>query len=138
MSSVLSPRPGVQPRVLLFNFAADSRTMRLLRFLDDSGTAVTQVPSCSYYEKLGALFALPGYEKSGVRHFGTPFQDEMLVMAGFDQVRLDALLHFFRDEKLPPVALKALLTPTNADWDAVTLHSHMLQERDQFLRAGKR
>ncbi len=62
------------------------------------------------------------------------FPEEMLVMAYFDSSRFNALLEGFRRRKIPPVALKAVLTPANAQWDSLTLCRELQAERDAMDR----
>lgn len=62
------------------------------------------------------------------------FQDEMLVMAYFPQVLVTQLLQALRKAGAA-IALKAVLTPTNAAWSSLTLHGELCKER-QALESG--
>ncbi len=73
---------------------------------------------------------------------GEPFSDEMLVLVNCTGPLLDRFLQGFRRNKIPPVALKAVLTPTNRTWDSAALHGELLRERQaiqegQAAHAGK-
>lgn len=118
-----------RPQVLLFNFRPDLRTMRIVRYLTESGVAVRQVPPAAFGETLEHLLALQDYRQYGEAKLPR-FREEMLLMSGFDRDRLDAFLRFFRDEQILRVDLKAMLTPTNAGWSAARLHDQLLSERD--------
>ena len=61
-----------------------------------------------------------------------PFADEMLVMAHFRPGMLDAFLNGFRQSRIPPVKLKAMLTETNASWSAAKLHREIRAEHEQM------
>ena len=61
-----------------------------------------------------------------------PFSDEMLVMAHFRPGMLDAFLNGFRQSRIPPVKLKAMLTETNAAWSAARLHREIRAEHEQM------
>ena len=61
-----------------------------------------------------------------------PFADEMLVMAHFRPGMLDAFLNGFRQSRIPPVKLKAMLTETNAAWSAARLHREIRAEHEQM------
>ena len=61
-----------------------------------------------------------------------PFADEMLVMAHFRPGMLDAFLNGFRQSRIPPVKLKAILTETNAGWSAARLHREIRAEHEQM------
>lgn len=69
---------------------------------------------------------------------GAPgFSDELLLMAGFTSAQIDALILGFRRAKIPMVALKAVLTPTNRSWTSVQLHQELCREREAVLQ-GRR
>lgn len=96
---------------------------------------VRAVEASEYAEKLGALAGMG--EKRNEPFSGEPFADEMLLMAGFAPQTLDALLRAFRSYRVAPVALKAVLTPVNAEWDSVRLHEELLREHEAAAKGGK-
>lgn len=61
-----------------------------------------------------------------------PFSDEMMLMAHFRPGMLDAFLNGFRQSRIPSVKLKAMLTGTNATWNAAELHAAILEEHEQM------
>lgn len=63
-----------------------------------------------------------------------PFSDEMLLMADLAPSQMNRFLQAFRKKKLSPVALKAVLTATNAGWDSCKLHSELSLEHEAMLR----
>ena len=65
-----------------------------------------------------------------------PFTDEMLLLVNCPGPLLDRFLQGFRRSKIPPVALKAVLTPTNRAWDSLSLHQELCREREA-IRAGQ-
>ena len=67
-----------------------------------------------------------------------PFDDEMLVMAHFKPRMLDAFLEGFRQNRIPSVALKAMLTQTNAAWPAHRLHQAIAEEHAQMQAHRKK
>ena len=69
-------------------------------------------------------------------HPDQDFDDEMLLLCGLTGPQLDAFLQGFRRNRLPPVALKAVLTRTNRDWDSFRLHAELLREREA-LASGR-
>ena len=93
------------------------------------------VEASEYAEKLAALAGME--EKRNEPFSGEPFAEEMLLMAGFAPQTLDALLCAFRSYRVAPVALKAVLTPVNAEWDSVRLHEELLREHGAAAKGGK-
>ena len=70
-----------------------------------------------------------------------PFEDEMLVFANFNGEQLDLFLKSYREARLVPIALKAVLTPTNSNWTSIQLHhelslEHAEMERQMAARKG--
>ena len=129
--------PASIPQVLIFNFPEDERTAEIRSFLDARGILARTIAPSDQRQTLGFLLGLPGSESRQAQLFSPRFSDEMLVMSGFSQADLDAFLKFFRSAGLKRVELKAILTPTNASWDAFTLHRHLSQERDAFAARSK-
>lgn len=69
---------------------------------------------------------------------GAPgFPDELLLLVGFTSAQMDALFQGFRRARIAPVALKAVLTPTNRSWTSVQLHQELLQEHEA-VQQGRR
>lgn len=91
------------------------------------------VPRESYGLPLGALAegAVPETPYSG-----DGFDDEMLLIVNCPGPLLDLFLQAFRRQKLAPVRLKAVLTPTNREWDSVALHAELCRER-QAIAEGQ-
>ena len=55
----------------------------------------------------------------------------MLVFAHFRDRQLDMFLSELRTARLGRDALKAVLTPANAQWDAAALYAELAKERNQ-------
>ena len=67
---------------------------------------------------------------------GETFGDEMLVLVNCPGPLLDRFLQGFRRNKIPPVALKAVLTPTNGTWNSLALREELAKEREA-IRQGQ-
>ena len=61
---------------------------------------------------------------------GEAFDEEMLVMAHFPPALVQAFLQGLRRAGVRPGGLKAMLTPTNAQWDSRALHAELCKERE--------
>ena len=64
------------------------------------------------------------------------FSDEMLVMAFFPAGMMNLFLQTMRRTGVGHIALKAVLTETNARWDSLRLHEELAREREA-LTAGE-
>ena len=127
-----------KPSVLLYNMASDARTAAIEAYLSGSGVTVIHVKATDFNRPIASLFSLPGFKQDGKPVYRPPFSEEMLVMAGFSQKRLSDFLRFFREKQLRRVALKAMLTPSNATWSGAELLWHLKQEQAQFDKAVRR
>lgn len=126
-----------EPTVLAVNILPEK--LGKLRFLClRLGIRVQVVEQRAFGCAVGALVAL---DAAPVRAKHAPFADEMLVMANFRPGMLDAFLGGFREFGIPPVPLKAMLTPTNASWTLERLHAALCEEHEQMAafrnRGGK-
>lgn len=79
-----------------------------------------------YLAPIGSLAGM--IDGSGLTYSGAELEREMLVMAGFSQSLLDAFLQGFRKDKIPPVPLKAVITPTNLNWNSLQLYTELCRE----------
>lgn len=78
---------------------------------------------------LGYLAGIPGIpvigqdeDFQGRPPLSSPFMAEMLVFSGINSDELDVFLEAYKDAGIPPVPLKAILTPTNVFWSAHKLY----------------
>ena len=63
----------------------------------------------------------------------------MLVMKNFTSRKIDELILAIRKAGLKKIELKAVVTPTNAQWPFYKLYEEIREERRQVLeQAGKR
>lgn len=77
------------------------------------------------------LAALCGYEPmADTQTTGAGFSDEMLVLGNFSSELINQFLIGFRQAKIQPVRLKAILTETNMHWDSIALHQQLAAEHD--------
>ena len=95
---------------------------------------VRPVEEDEYAQTVAALCGLE--EKTDAAYVGAGFEDEMLVMANFPAGMMNAFLGLFRRMGIAPVALKAMLTPTNAAWDSEKLPAEIAGEH-QAMMNGK-
>lgn len=67
---------------------------------------------------------------------GETFTDEVLLLVNCTGPLLDKFLQGFRRNKIPPVSLKAVLTPTNGTWNSLELKTELTREREA-IRQGQ-
>lgn len=59
---------------------------------------------------------------------------EVLVMCGFTQMQFNLFMALFQRKKLPPVGLKAMLTPTNQEWSFAKLVGELKAEHAMMTK----
>ncbi len=92
------------------------------------------IPAEQYGEPIGALAGIKGVEKTGIPFAGTPFQDEMLVFARFEDASLRNFLSRYYQAGIGKVSLKAGLTPYNVKWNSVELHDELKREHEELKK----
>lgn len=116
------------PCILLYNFASDQRTRLILQYLQRENITARMVQTAEFLHPLGYLFEIPGFAPFPQFNLSGNFQDEMMVMKDLSREKLQAFLQFFRDNALPPVALKSVLTPVTVHWNSLELHKELSEE----------
>ena len=122
-----------QPVLLCYNLSGEK--MQIIRLAAMRlKIRVRPVEEDEYAQTVAALCGLE--EKTDAAYVGAGFEDEMLVMANFPAGMMNAFLGLFRRMGIAPVALKAMLTPTNAAWNSEKLHAEIAGEH-QAMMNGK-
>lgn len=117
----------MSPLVLIYNLD-EATVARLAAVCDKLGFRARRVQPWEYGQPIGALAGLPAGKNAAlsVRTFDEP----MLVMCHMLSPQLDAFLRAMRDDGLPRVALKAVLTPNNVAWSSARLRDELAREHE--------
>lgn len=115
--------------VLLYNLNNDKG--RKLRFvMVRMGMRIRVVNKEEYGLPVGILAGMkevvPEKEDSDIQDF----QDEMMIMKGFTDGRLDQFLKAMRKDGIEKVNYKAVLTPTNCRWNSWQLYQELRKEHE--------
>ena len=129
-------RNPAQPQraVLLYNLESGPRGSKIRAYLQQQGIHVIDVPPADDLQPLGALLELPAFPRSNRVSPLRLFREEMMVMFAMQGAVMSEFLQFFRDEGLSPVALKAVVTPTNVTWTSNALYQELCREREAFAQ----
>ena len=134
----------MRPQVLLYNLRGTPKGELIRAYLKAAEIGAKDVAPSDYGKPLGELLGLPGFtEGSGKgKKTGAPvssillqpgFTDEMPVMFLFTEQQMNDFLQFFRNAEVPRVELKAVVTPTNINWDSRRLHEAITAEHMQII-----
>lgn len=119
------------PTVLCYALS-DARYAAVAALCRGQGCTPRRVAEADYARPIGALLGFP--VPAGDRQDGGAVAAEMLVLCGFTPDKLDDFLAAFAAGGVPSVALKAVLTPSNAAWTAGALCTELLRERQAMGR----
>lgn len=117
----------MQPMILAYRFPA-KQLSRLRMLAMKAGARVRVVEKREYLDPIGSFCGMTGAFES--MYDGEDFKEPMLVLAHFADGRLSSFLQAMRASTLMPVALKAVLTETNATWSSLELYEALTEERD--------
>lgn len=124
-------------KVLLFQVRQEKRIQIEALCRDLEMDAVT-VDRKQYLEPLGVIAGIQGIPKSGKIYQGMDFPMEMMVFSGIHQELLEVFLQKYRELSIDPIALKAILTPTNIFWNAEQLYRELLKEHLELNRGKQK
>ena len=123
-----------RPTCLMYNLAGE-RLKRISLLARRFKIQLVMVQPGDYGQPIGTVLGLQ--ERVADAPERPPFDDEMMVMAGFKGPLGASFLNAFRQQGLQPIRLKAMLTETNSQWDAYQLHSELSEEHAYFAKMKK-
>ncbi len=115
------------PLVLAFNLAPE-RAARVRTLCAVRKLGFRLVAPEAYGKSVGTLAGVLPEEDEPAQ----PFDEEMLVLCSLSEAQLDQFLRGLRASGMPPVALKAVLTPSNARWTPARLCAELKREHEAF------
>ena len=117
----------MMPVILAVHFPA-KKLAKLRMSAMQLGAKVRIVEKWEYLNAVGSLTGdLDSFDSF---YDGEDFPGELLVFAHFTDARLNLFLQAMRGAKLPPVALKAVLTDENKGWNMLELHEELQKEHE--------
>lgn len=134
--------------VLFYSPQAGERSGKLKGVFVRQGIRIKNITPEQMGETIGYLAGMEGFgpaekaegEEADSREEICPPEEEVLVMKNFTSRRIDELLLAIRKAGLAKIELKAVVTPTNAQWPFYRLYEEIKEEREKILeqnRAGK-
>lgn len=123
-----------RPTILAFNLT-DARLAKLRFLCMKLGLLVKPVPQEDYAQPLAVLASLA--ERSAAAEVTETFTEEMIVFCHMTNVQLNHFLQTAKQQRVPAFPLKAILTPTNAEWTPVALCAELKEERAAILSGSQ-
>lgn len=115
-------------KLLLFGFESLLQILALEAAVSPFGAELVPVARTDYNKTLAVLAGLDTAPGPVQPYAGGTLGGRMLVLCGLE-TQLDALLPALAQAGAGPDCLKAVLTPHNRNWNAVTLYAELLRER---------
>ena len=119
-----------RPTILTFNLS-ETRLSKLRFLCMKLGLLVKPVPAADCCQPIGALCGLSEPIESAPAE---PFAEELLLFCHMDNMAVNRFLQTAKQMRFAPVALKAILTPTNAAWTPGQLCRELKEEREAVLK----
>ena len=110
---------------------------RVRRAVSSLGIKMVTVTPAMLSETVGFCAGVPGFPSCGTPFTGDAPEEEMLVLRGLTQKRLDALLAALRESGAGRIDRKAVVTAANRSWTFLQLHAEVSREH-AFLQKNRR
>lgn len=124
-------------KTILINNIKGEKLSKLEALCKMQNIRIKKVAHALLGQPVGFLANAVGVKKTGSVYKGGALPDEMLVFADFDDKDLDGFLAGYKEAGIEPIALKAVVTPTNMGWTFVELYHELVQERKAYESAQK-
>lgn len=121
-----------QAHILLFR-VEPIKAGRIEGLCKKLGIGVSKIAPAMYSQKLGYLAGIPGFPKEEKPYTGPELPAEMMVFSGISD-RLDQFLAEYKQAAIPPIGLKAVITPHNIFWSAEDLYQELFKEHQFFQK----
>lgn len=89
---------------------------------------IRMIEEKDYLQPVGYLAGVEGIQSSEDIFSGTAPEHEMMVFAGVSDMKLQKLLSEMRKNGIRKVDRKAVLTPTNVQWNVIELYEELDKE----------
>ena len=120
----------MRPAIYTFNLS-EARLSKLRFICFKLGILVNPIPTERQDHHIATLVGLSDPESDPGQN---TFPDEMLLFHNLSDYQLNQFLTACKQQRFAPVALKAVVTPTNLSWTAVKLWAELCQERAAILK----
>ncbi|MCQ4021572.1 MULTISPECIES: DUF3783 domain-containing protein [unclassified Ruminococcus] len=119
--------------VLLYNFS-DERLAKIQRALLPLKIRIKAVSINEYSQPLGYLAGIKDIEPTDEKFSGDGFTDELMLICGLNNTKLEALLRSLYKYGVGRIDLKAMLTPTNISWNSTQLYKAVKADHEEMNR----
>ena len=126
----------MEETVLLYNIDKTQAGKAIISILEKLNVKIIIVESCDLMNPIGYILGIEDFQR-GSEALTTIPQDDMMVMAGFEEKQVDILLQIFREANIPFIPLKAIVTQTNVIWTFMQLLQNVKNEYIELTGMNK-
>ena len=124
---------GNNAQVLLFR-VEPVKAAQIENLCKNLGIRTSRISLFDYSQKLAYLAGIPGFPREDIDYTGPEFPSEMMVFSNMAD-RLEQFLSEYKKAGIPPIGLKAVITPHNIFWSAENLYKELFKEHQFFQKA---
>ena len=118
--------------VLLFR-VEPIKAAQIESLCNNLGISTSKIGLADYSQKLAYLAGIPGFPREDIEYTGPEFPSEMMVFSNMADM-LDRFLSEYKKAGIPPIDLKAVITPHNIFWSAEDLYKELSKEHQAFQK----
>lgn len=118
--------------ILLFH-VEPLKTAHIESLCKNLGIRTSRIKLADYSQKLAYLAGIPGFLREDTDYTGPEFPSEMMVFSNMADM-LDQFLSEYKKAGIPPIGLKAVITPHNIFWSAADLYEELFKEHQAFQK----
>lgn len=126
----------MQETVLLYNIDKTDAGKAIISILEKLNVEVIIVKSSDLMSPIRYILGADNFERGTEALTEIP-QDDMMVMAGFEDKQVDLLLQIFKEANIPFIPLKAIVTQTNVNWTFMQLLKNVKTEYMELTGMNK-
>ena len=119
-------------QIILFQ-VPEADAVRIKRFAGTLHIRTRMAEPEEYRQTLGCLAGITTH-KSSERYEGTPPKESLLLFCNVSEKHLDELLARIRKENIL-LDYKAVLTPSNQNWNVLRMYGEMEKEKRLYTKA---
>lgn len=126
----------MQETVLLYNIDKTEAGKAMMSILEKLNVKVISIKSSDLMNPIGFILGIDEFQRGSEALTHIP-NDDMMVMAGFEDSQVDILLQIFKEAKIPFIPLKAIVTQTNVHWTFMQLLENVKNEYMELTGMSK-
>ena len=106
----------IEELILLYGFTDEEKENKIKTVLKRMKIKTKSISEEMMSQKVGYLVEMPSFKETVSKEPVEAFDQEVMVMQGIQNKRMNEILSNFKAENIEKIALKAIVTPYNMFW----------------------